>query len=72
MLFAGQDMHGQLLAERDRRGAGRATPVEAVAAGLDALAGTFIDERREFGRRLLAVIAAQPSCGSATRSSTSA
>jgi hypothetical protein len=37
---------------------GPATPVQAVAAALDALAATFTDDRREFAARLLAVIAA--------------
>jgi AcrR family transcriptional regulator len=60
VLFAGQDMHRQILADAIAAAPGPATPVQAVAAGLDALATTFTDDRREFARRLLAVIAAQP------------
>ncbi|MDT7580642.1 MAG: hypothetical protein QOK35_1906 [Pseudonocardiales bacterium] len=57
VLFAGQSTHGSLLAEGIGAAPGPATPLEAVAAGLDALAGSFTPEQREFGPRLQAVIA---------------
>jgi AcrR family transcriptional regulator len=58
VLFAGQDMHSRILADAIAAAPGPATPVQAVAAALGALAATFTDDRREFAARLLAVIAA--------------
>ena len=58
VLFAGQDLHSRILADAIAAAPGPATPVQAVAAALGALAATFSDERREFSARLLAVIAA--------------
>jgi AcrR family transcriptional regulator len=58
VLFAGQDLHSRILADAIAAVPGPATPVQAVAAALGALAATFTDERREFSARLLAVIAA--------------
>ncbi len=58
VLFAGQEMHSRLLADAIAAAPGPATPLEAVAAGLDALTASFTDDRREFAARLLAVIAA--------------
>jgi AcrR family transcriptional regulator len=58
VLFAGQGVHSRILAEAIAAAPGPATPVQAVAAALDALAVTFVDGRREFSARLLAVIAA--------------
>jgi hypothetical protein len=49
---------GMLLAGAIAAAPGPATPVQAVAAALGALAATFTDDRREFAVRLLAVIAA--------------
>jgi AcrR family transcriptional regulator len=58
VLFAGQDIHSRILAEAIAAAPGPATPLQAVAAALDALAATFTDDRREFAARLLTVIAA--------------
>jgi AcrR family transcriptional regulator len=57
VLFAGQEMHRRLLADAVAAAPGTATPLQAVAAGLEALTSTFTDDRREFGAQLLAVIA---------------
>jgi AcrR family transcriptional regulator len=57
VLFAGQDVHRQLLADGAAAAPDRATPLQAVAAALDALAASFPDERREFAARLRPVIA---------------
>lgn len=57
VLFVGQDVHGRLLAEGIAATPPGATPLEAVAAGLDALTASFTPQQREFGPRLLAVIA---------------
>ena len=56
-LFAGQEMHSRLLADAIAAAPGPATPLQAVAAALDAVTSTFTDDRREFAARLLAVIA---------------
>jgi AcrR family transcriptional regulator len=58
VLFAGQEIHSRILADAIAAAPGPATPVQAVAAALDALAVTFTDDRREFARRLLVVVAA--------------
>ena len=57
VLFAGQDTMGQLLADAIAAAPGPATPLQAVAAALDALTATFTDDRRAFAARLRAVIA---------------
>jgi AcrR family transcriptional regulator len=57
LFAAGQDIHSQILAEAITAAPGTATPLQAVAAALDALTATFTDDRREFAARLLAVIA---------------
>jgi len=57
VLFAGQDIHAQLLADGIAAAPGNATPLEAVAAALDAVTASFRPVQREFGPRLLAVIA---------------
>jgi AcrR family transcriptional regulator len=57
VLFAGQDMHSRLLADAIAASPGPATPLQAVAAALDAITSTFTDDRREFAARLRAVIA---------------
>ncbi len=57
LFAAGQEIHGRLLADAIAAAPGPATPLQAVAAGLDALTGTFTDDRREFAGRLRAVIA---------------
>jgi AcrR family transcriptional regulator len=58
LFAAGQGIHSRLLADAIAAAPGFATPLQAVAAALDAVAATFTDDRREFAGRLLAVIAA--------------
>ena len=60
VLFAGQETHSQLLADGVATAPDSATPLEAVAAALDALTSSFTPEQREFGPRLLTVIADNP------------
>ena len=57
LFAAGQEIHGRLLADAIATAPGAATPLQAVAAGLDALTATFTDDRRELAARLRAVIA---------------
>jgi len=57
VLFAGQDIHGRLLADGIAGAPSTAAPLEAVAAGLDTLTESFVPEQREFGPQLRAVIA---------------
>ena len=57
VLFAGQEAHARLLAEGAASAPDGATPLEAVAAALDALTASFTAEQREFGPRLLTVVA---------------
>ena len=57
VLFAGQDEHSRILAEAIAAAPAEATPIEAVAVAIGALAASFTDERREFGRMLIALIA---------------
>lgn len=56
VLFAGQELHCQLLAEAIRDAPAAATPLEAVGAALDALAAFTPRERHTFCVRLHAVI----------------
>ncbi|HEY5396602.1 MAG TPA: TetR/AcrR family transcriptional regulator [Trebonia sp.] len=58
VLVAGQDTLSRLFAEGIADAADAATPLEAVAAGLDAAAAAITPERRELGPRLQAVVAA--------------
>jgi AcrR family transcriptional regulator len=58
VLFAGQEMHNRLVTDAIAAAPGQATPLQAVAAALDAVTARFTDERREFAGRLRAVIAA--------------
>jgi AcrR family transcriptional regulator len=60
VLFVGQEVHSRLLADGAAAAPDSATPLEAVAAALDALAASFTAEQRGFGPRLLAVIADNP------------
>ncbi|MGW3490142.1 TetR/AcrR family transcriptional regulator [Streptomyces sp. NPDC001054] len=60
VLFAGQDTHARLLSEAIGTAPGAAGPLEAVGAGLDALAASFPAGSRDFGARLLAVVAHHP------------
>ena len=57
LFAAGQEIHSRLLADAIAAAPGPATPLQAVAAGLDAVTATFTDDRREFAARLRAVIA---------------
>jgi AcrR family transcriptional regulator len=56
VLFTGQDMMGRLLADAIAAAPGPATPLQAVAAALDAIAALHTNDRREFAVRLRAVI----------------
>ena len=58
VLFVGQDTLCQLLADGITTAPSAATPLEVVAAALDAVAVAFTPDRREFGPQLRAVIAA--------------
>jgi len=60
VLFAGQQVHSQLLADGAAAAPDSATPLEAVAAALDSLTASFTAEQRELGPRLLTVIADNP------------
>ena len=57
VLFAGQETHTRLLAEALAAAPPDATPLTAVAAALDALAGSFDDDRRELAAKLMVLIA---------------
>jgi AcrR family transcriptional regulator len=58
VLFAGQELHVRLLADAIAAAPADATPLQAVEAALDALAGSFGDDRRELAARLKVLIAA--------------
>jgi AcrR family transcriptional regulator len=58
LFAAGQEVHSRLLADAIAAAPGPATPLQAVAAGLDTLTATFTDDRRALAARLRAVIAA--------------
>src|ERR1700761_4565400 len=58
LFAAGQEIHSRILADAVAAAPDSATPLQAVAAALDALSATFREDRREFSARLLAVIAA--------------
>jgi AcrR family transcriptional regulator len=57
VLFAGQETHIRLLADALATAPAEATPLAAVGAALDALAGSFGDDRRELAARLKVLIA---------------
>ena len=57
VLFAGQEIHSRLLADAIAAAPESATPLQAVAAALDAVTATFTEDRREFSARLRVVIA---------------
>ena len=64
VLFAGQEIHARVLAEAIAASPETAAPLEAMATAVDALAGTFTDDRpeltddrREFAARVRTVIA---------------
>jgi AcrR family transcriptional regulator len=58
LFAAGQEVHSRLMADAIAAAPDSATPLQAVAAALDAVTATFADDRREFAIRLLAVIGA--------------
>ncbi|GAB3795183.1 TetR/AcrR family transcriptional regulator [Humibacter antri] len=58
LLVAGQETLGVLLAEGIAAAPSDATPLQAVAAGLDAVAGAMGPINRELGPRMKAAIAA--------------
>jgi AcrR family transcriptional regulator len=60
VLFAGQEVHSRLVADGVAAAPDSATPLEAVAAALDALTASFTAEQRERAPQLLAVIAGNP------------
>jgi AcrR family transcriptional regulator len=57
VLFAGQETHAQLLADGIAAAPPEARPLEAVAAALDAVTASFRPFQRDFGPRLLTVVA---------------
>jgi AcrR family transcriptional regulator len=57
VLFAGQEIHGRIVAEAIAGAPESATPLEMVGLALDRLASSFTEDRREIARRLRAVIA---------------
>jgi len=56
LFAAGEQAHGRIVADAIAAAPDGATPLQAVAAALDALAAVFTEERREFSARLRAVI----------------
>jgi len=58
LFAAGEEIHGQLVADAIAIAPESATPLQVVAAAVEALAATFTEDRREFAARLRAVIAA--------------
>jgi AcrR family transcriptional regulator len=58
LFAAGQENHSRLMADAIAAAPDSATPLQAVAAALDAVTAAFTDDRREFATRLVAVIAA--------------
>ena len=57
LFAAGQEVHSRLMADAIAAAPDSATPLEAVASGLDAVTATFTGDRRELSARLRAVIA---------------
>lgn len=60
VLSAGQETFSGLLAEGIATAPDSATPLEAVAAGLDSVAAAMVEERRGLGPKLIAVVASTP------------
>ncbi|MFC5063632.1 TetR/AcrR family transcriptional regulator [Actinomycetospora atypica] len=60
VLFAGQEEHAALLTAGIGAAPEGVAPLDAVAAGLDALAASFSPEQHEFSARLTAAVAASP------------
>jgi AcrR family transcriptional regulator len=57
LFAAGQEIHSRLMADAVAAAPDSATPLQAVAAALDAVTATFTEDRREFSARLRTVIA---------------
>jgi AcrR family transcriptional regulator len=57
VLFAGQEIHGRIVAEAIAEAPDSAMPLRMVGLALDELAASFAQDRREIARRLRAVIA---------------
>ena len=57
LFAAGEQAHGRVLADAIAAAPDSATPLQAVAAALDALTAAFQEDRREFSARLVAIIA---------------
>ncbi|GAA4392369.1 TetR/AcrR family transcriptional regulator [Tsukamurella soli] len=60
VLFVGQEVHARLLAEGVAAAPPSATVLEAIGAGVAALCASFTPAQRDFGPRLLAVVAGNP------------
>jgi|SRR5215472_2629071 len=58
VLFGGSSVMRDLILGAIARAPASATPIEAIAAGLDAAAGVFTPDRRESARRRAGIIAA--------------
>jgi len=56
VVFAGQDIHTQLLSDAIAGSPASATPLAVVGAALDALTGTFTKDRQEMSARLRIVV----------------
>ncbi|ACU73211.1 transcriptional regulator, TetR family [Catenulispora acidiphila DSM 44928] len=57
VLFAGQEIHGRIVAEAIAEAPASATPLEMVGLALDGLASSFTEDRRDIGRKLRTVVA---------------
>jgi hypothetical protein len=57
VLFAGQEIHGRIVAEAIAEAPDSAMPLAMVGLALDELAASFAQDRREIARRLRGVIA---------------
>ena len=58
VLFAGQDEHSRILARAIAAAPVEMSPIEAVAVAVGALARSFTNQQRDFGRMLTALILA--------------
>jgi AcrR family transcriptional regulator len=56
LFAAGQEIHSRILADAIAAAPDTATPLQAVAAALDALTAIFTEDRREFSAQLREVI----------------
>jgi AcrR family transcriptional regulator len=60
ILFGGQEAHRRLFAEAIAGAPDSATPLEAIGAGMAAVAADFGEERRDFSAKRQAVIGGNP------------